>query len=293
MLKKMAHEPLLHFLLIGTGIYALYGLSASDETGNDERIVTVTSGKIQSLADQFMKMRSRPPTEPELTGVINDYARTQVLYREALAMGLDKGDLVQERRLARKLESMAQSLITPEEPSDEVLVDWYAANVESFKQADLYTLTQIFFDPDKRDRKTLEDAQAALDELNALEHIPPDLNAYGDRLMLNNYYPNLSQEQLGKLFGTGFAEEAVKLEPGVWHGPILSGYGAHLVLLNEVILVPPPAFEEIKKVVRDEWMAEQITELSERFIKGLVSRYEIIIEDTEVPISVPRATEAP
>jgi peptidyl-prolyl cis-trans isomerase C len=292
-LKKIAREPLLHFLLIGAGIYGLYGLSAIDEAGNDERIVNVTSGKIQSLTDQFMKMRSRPPTELELTGVISDYARTQVLYREALAMGLDKGDLVQERRLARKLESMAKSLITPEEPSDEVLLDWYAANAESFKQPDLYTVTQIFFDPDKRERTTLEDAQAALDRLKSLEHIPPDFSAYGDRIMLRNHYSNLSQVQIGKLFGTSFAEQVVKLEPGVWHGPILSGYGLHLVLLNEVLLVPPPAFEEVKKAVRDEWMAEQITEPSERFIEGLLSRYEIVVEETEVPISVPGARSTP
>ncbi len=85
----------------------------------------------------------------------------------------------------------------------------------------------------------------------------------------------------------GFAEDVIKLEPGVWHGPILSGYGTHLVLLNEVFLAPLPAFEEVKEAVKDEWMAEQITELSERFIEGLLSRYEIVIEETEVPLPAP------
>jgi peptidyl-prolyl cis-trans isomerase C len=292
-LKKMAREPLLHFLLIGAGIYGLYGMLAIDEAGTDERIVTVTSNEIQSLTDQWMKMRNRPPTKQELTGAISDHARTQVLYREALAMGLDKNDLVHERRLARKLESLARSLITPEEPSDEVLVDWYAANADSFKQPDLYTFTQIFFDPDKRERATLEDAKAALDKLNLLKHIPVDFGGYGDQMMLKNYYPNLSQAQLGRLFGTGFAEDVIKLEPGVWHGPILSGYGTHLVLLNEVFLAPLPAFEEVKEAVKDEWMAEQITELSERFIEGLLSRYEIVVEETKVPISVAGAKAAP
>jgi peptidyl-prolyl cis-trans isomerase C len=286
-LKKMAREPLLHFLLIGAGIYGLYGLLAVDETGSDERIVTVTSGEIQSLTDQWLKTRMRPPTKLELTGVINDHARTRVLYREAVAMGLDKNDLVHERRLARKLESMAKSMITPGEPSDAALIDWYAANIDGFKQSDLYTITQIFFDPNKRERTTLDDAKATLDKLNSLEHMPSDLGAYGDRIMLKNYYPKLSQNELGKLFGTPFAEQIVKLEPGAWQGPIQSGYGAHLVVLNEVILVPPPAFEEVKETVKDQWMAQQVNELSERFIEGLLSRYEIVIEKTEAPIPAP------
>jgi peptidyl-prolyl cis-trans isomerase C len=283
----MARDPLLHFLLIGVGIYGLYGMFAVGEDRNDERIVTVTSREIQSLADQWTKVRSRPPTNQELTDVIRDYARTQILYREAVAMGLDDGDLVIERRLAQKLELLVNSLVTPEEPSDEVLIDWYAANIDRFKQPDLYTVTQVFFDPDKRKETTLDDAKAALDKLNSLEQIPPNIGGYGDRLMLENHYPNLSQVELGKLFGAGFSEQVVKLEPGVWHGPILSGYGPHLVVVHEVLLAPLPAFEDVMEPVKDEWMAEQITELSELFIENLISRYDITVEESEVPISVP------
>ncbi len=291
-LTKMAREPLLHFLLLGACIYGLYGIFAVDEDGKDERIVTITSREVQSLTDQWMKMRRRPPTNQELTDVISDYARTKVLYREALAMGLDNGDLVIERRLAQKLKFLANSLITPEEPSDKVLADWYIANANSFKQPDLYTVTQIYFDPDKRQKTTLVDAKAALDKLNSLEHIPVDPGGYGDQLMLKNYYPNLSQAKLGKLFGTEFAEQVIKLEPGAWHGPIMSGYGIHLVLLNEVLLVPLPTLEEVREAVKNEWMAEQIAESSERFIEGLVSRYKIVVEETEVSTSAPGAKAA-
>jgi len=283
----MAREPLLHFLLIGAGIYGLYGMFGTGEAANDERVVTITAGEIQSLTDQWSKTWSRSPTSEELTGAIRHYARTQILFREAMAMGLDNGDRVIERRLAQRLELLAESLITPEEPSEEVLIDWYAANADRFKQPDLYTVTQIFFDPDKREEKTLDDAQAARDKLNLLEQIPPDIGEYGDRLMLRNYYPNRSEAELGKLFGTEFADQVVELQPGTWQGPILSGYGTHVVFLSDVLLVPLPAFGDVKESVRDEWMAEQITELSERFIEKLMSRYEIIIEETEAPISAP------
>ncbi len=292
-LKRMAREPLVHFLLIGAGIYGIYGMFAAGEAGNDERTVTVTSGEIQALTDQWRRTWNRPPTEDELAGIIRNRVRVQILHREALAMGLDKGDTVIERRLAQKVEFLAQGLITPEEPSDEELIDWYAANSARFKQPDLYTITQIFFDPDKREATTLDDAKAALDKLNALDRLPPDVSDYGDRLMLKNYYPNISKPELGKLFGTAFAEQVIELEPGAWHGPILSGYGTHLVLVTDITLVPLPAFDDIEELIKEKWMAEQIAELSERFIDSLLSRYEVIVEETEVPVTMPRTGATP
>jgi hypothetical protein len=292
-LTRLVREPLVHFLLIGGAIYALYGFNAGGYEGDNERSVTVTSGDIQSMADQWLGLWSRPPTDDELAGVIRDHVRTQILYREAVAMGLDNGDIVIERRLAQKVELVARSLITPEEPTDQVLSDWYAANTDRFRQPDLYTLTHVFFDPDIRDESTLEDARAVLDELISLTEMPASYGDYGDRFMLQNYYPSRSALELRKLFGSGFVQEILQLEPGIWHGPVLSGYGTHLVFLNDVTLAPQPALEDIRQAVKDEWMAAQVTELSERFLHNLVSRYEIIVEETEVPITVASKDSSP
>jgi peptidyl-prolyl cis-trans isomerase C len=286
-LKKLAGEPLVHFLLIGASIYAVYGALSTGEADNDERTVTVASGEIQALADQWSRSLSRPPTEDELDGIIRNHVRVKILYREALAMGLDTGDVVIERRLAQKVELLAQGLMTPEEPSEEELIAWYAENSDRFKEPDLYTITQVFFDMDKRGATTLDDAKAALGKLNALDRLPPDVDDYGDRLMLDAYYANVSKMELGKLFGMAFAEQVVELEHGVWQGPILSGYGAHLVQVSDAVLTPLPAFADVKQRIKDEWMAEEVKELSERFVENLISRYEVNIEDADVSVLVP------
>jgi hypothetical protein len=286
-LKKLAGEPLVHFMLIGAGIYAVYGMFAVGEAGNDERTVNVTSGEILALSDQWVRTWRRPPTKDEFDGLIRNHVRVQILYREALGMGLDKGDIVIERRLAQKVESLAQGLITPKEPSDETLINWYAENSARFKEPDLYTVTQIFFDPDKRGATTLDDAKAVLEKLNTPDRLPTDLGDYGDRLMLENYYPSISEQNLRKVFGAAFAEQVTELEAGIWHGPILSGYGTHLVLVNDIVRVALPAFGDIREQIVEEWMAEQITELSEQFVASLVSRYEVVVEETEVPLSRP------
>ena len=292
-LKRLTREPLVHFLVIGAAIYALYGAYAGGEDSDYGRTVVVTSSEIQSLTDRWTRLWSRPPTNEELAGVIRDYVRTQILYREALAMGLDDGDTIIERRLAQKLELLATSLITPEEPSDGQLSAWYVGNADRFKEPDLYTLTHIFFDPDKREATTFDDAKATLDTLHALDELPASYSDYGDWFMLQNYYASRSALELRKLFGSGFVEQTVKLEPGVWHGPVLSGFGTHLVLINNVTIAPQPAFNDIKEHLREEWMAEQVTEISEGFIENLISRYEIVVEETEVLITGTGGRAAP
>ncbi len=111
-LKQLARQPLIHFLLIGAGIYSLYGILGDGEEGDNERKVTVTAADTRALADQWMRVWSRPPTEDELAGVIRDHVRVQILYREALAMGLDAGDKVIERRLASTSSSLCRNART-------------------------------------------------------------------------------------------------------------------------------------------------------------------------------------
>jgi peptidyl-prolyl cis-trans isomerase C len=132
----------------------------------------------------------------------------------------------------------------------------------------------------------------ALANLNALDELPANYSEYGDRFMLQNSYSMRSELELRKMFGTGFVEQIVGLEPGRWHGPVLSGYGPHLVMINSVLLTPQPAYIDIKKRLTEEWMAGQIDEMSERFVDELISRYEIIVEETEVPLTVPGAGAA-
>lgn len=273
--------------MIGAGIYALYGLYSAGNEDVNERTVTVTAGDIQALANQWTRLWQRPPTEEELAGIIRDHVRVQILHREAVAMGLDVGDKVIERRLAQKVELLAQGLITPEAPTDQVLEAWYAENLGQFKQPDRYTITHIFFDPDKREATTLDDAQAVLEELRLLDDQPEVYSDYGDRFMLQNYYPNRSELELRKLFGSGFTEKVILLAPGVWHGPVLSGYGTHLVMINDVMRPTPPAYDDVRTEIKEQWAAEQVKELSDRFIDNLISRYEIVVEETEVVMTVP------
>ena len=286
-LNRLVREPLVHFLLIGAGIYGLYGILGSSPERDDERTIIVSSGEIKARSDQWTKLWARPPTEEELAGLIRDYVRTQVLYREAMAMGLENGDVVIERRLAQRMQLLAENLIKPEEPSEDELRAWFEANAKEFKQPDLYSLVQVYFSPDKRGSATRDDAQTALAMLESLEDIPENYASYGDRLLLQNYYTDETEAGLSRVFGERFVEEVTKLEAGAWRGPVMSGYGIHLVYITDLTRAAAPEFSEFAEQAKEAWTAEKGRELSERFVENLIASYEITVEDADVAPAIP------
>ncbi len=113
-------EPLLHFLLLGGALFALFqsvgGFDSPDIEQTDE--IVVTAGRIDSLSQNFGKVWQRPPTEQEIEGLIQEHIREEVLYREALAMGLDRDDMIVRRRLRQKIEFLSEDLASLDAPKE-------------------------------------------------------------------------------------------------------------------------------------------------------------------------------
>ena len=195
-------------------------------------------------------------------------------------MGLDKDDTVIRRRLAQKLEFLTQDLISPQPPSEEELRTYFETHMDRYQPPDLITLTHVFFDPDKRGDQTLKDAETIKAELIALKQPPQDARSFGDPFMLQSYYPERSEAELAKLFGSGFARPVFELAPRQWHGPVLSGYGTHLVYVHDHQKAEPPTFAEVEAQVRQDWENDKREQLNEQYIASLMGRYDVTIEDT-------------
>ncbi|MEA3244422.1 MAG: peptidyl-prolyl cis-trans isomerase, partial [Pseudomonadota bacterium] len=207
--------------------------------------------------------------------------RETVLYREALTMGLNKHDQVIRRRLAQKLEFLAKDLVALTPPTEEELQSYFAEHQNRYQEPARYTFTQVFIDPDKRGDATLDDAEAVKVRLIALGNAIDDAGVLGDDLMLQNYYPEKDPVEIQKLFGSGFTESLLELSPGQWHGPVLSGYGVHLVYVSSISEPPPPVFAEVRERVVQDWTTDRSEELNEQFYASLRDRYTIIIEEPE------------
>lgn len=281
LLSRFFRDPLLHFLAAGAAIYIAYAVfNPVEETAlEDEKTVVVTTGEIEWLANTWAKRWNRPPTEEELNGLIQQHIRETVLYREALAMGLDQDDVVIRRRLGQKLEFLTQDMLQPEPPTDDELRVYFEENISKYRAPDFITISQVFFNPDTRGDDTLEDAEAAKIQLASLHDAPVNIKSFGDAFFLQNYYPRITQTELAKLFGSEFAKPVFNLEPGVWHGPVLSGYGTHLVFVHGKTRQPDPVFDDVAEAVRENWVTDKRQELNDQFIGALLDRYNVVVEE--------------
>jgi hypothetical protein len=282
---KLLREPLVQFFFIGAAIYLLYGVFAEPSQEEIDNTITVSAAEIEWMQTSWRKRWNRAPTDKELDGMIQQYIRETVLYREALTMGLNKHDQVIRRRLAQKLEFLAKDLVQLTPPTDEELLTYFDEHKARYQEPALYTFTQVFIDPDKRGDATLDDVEKIKAVLIARGDTVEDFGALGDGFMLQDYYPAKDLTEVQKQFGSGFTEALAELTKGHWHGPILSGYGMHLVYIHNISEPPAPVFTQLRERVAQDWKTVKGEELNEQFYANLRDRYIIVIDDPKEDVA--------
>lgn len=130
--SKLLKEPLLHFLLIGVGLFFLFSQLNSDEEPSNTQQIIINKSKLEVLSGTFMEENSIPPTDKEIQELLENDIREEVLSREAIAIGLDKDDRIIRHRLAQKMQYLFEDVAMVDEPSDEVLKAYLQENSEKF-----------------------------------------------------------------------------------------------------------------------------------------------------------------
>jgi parvulin-like peptidyl-prolyl isomerase len=279
---------LVQFLVIGAVIGLAYGLIGDWSGAGADRTVTISAPEIARLEATWRAQWNRPPTPQELDGLIRAQVRERVLYREALSMGLGDDDPVVRRVIGQKLELLFNDLVELSlSPTDQELRAYFAENAAAYLPPPRVTVTQIFINPDEREERTLPDAEEILARLRESGATAEGTEDLGDSLMLQRYYPQHTEAQIARLFGAEFAAEVAGLAPGEWHGPLLSGYGVHLVYIHDRIEPPMPAFEAVEGQVRQDWVGERRREMSDDFFGELLDSYEVVIEQPDAASTDP------
>ncbi len=280
---RLIRDPLSHFLLLGAALFVAYGYLQNDEPPETQQFV-VSAGKIEHLAALFTRTWQRPPTPEELRGLIDDYVREEVAYREGVAIGLDVNDTIIRRRIRQKLDFVAQDLAGQVEPTDEQLQSYLEKNPTQFRNDPRLSFRQVFFDPEQHG----EDLQEMVSDLVASlrEDSSIDAKELGDRTLLEHGYQNVSKREIANLLGQEFAAAIVEVEPGEWHGPLGSAYGAHAIIVDEFQPSERPELEQVRAAVRREWEHQRHQELKEEFYQGLIDKYEIKIDWPEAATEV-------
>jgi peptidyl-prolyl cis-trans isomerase C len=175
------------------------------------------------------------------------------------------------------MEFLAEDMSNLREPNRKELEAWFAKNPQRFTVAGRASFRHLYFSFDKRGERAREAAEGALAKLAGQPADSPGAARLADPFMFQDYYSDRSPEQVANVFGAKFTRSLFQLEPGVWQGPIESGFGWHLVWVDAMTPARVPAFEEVEPEVRSEWLADQRTEFKRRAFGAMKARYEVVL----------------
>jgi hypothetical protein len=269
-------DPLLHFLVLGAGLFFMYSAMDKSDEAATQRIV-VDHNQALRFAEQFRRTWMRPPTHQELENMAQEFVKEEILYREALALGLDQDDLVIRRRLRQKMEFISSDLVEPRIPSETELQAYFDANREKYRLPDRYSLQHVYLDPNKTTSDVSGTAEELLRRLNRNPDLYPDPTSVGDFTLLPYQVDALTVHEVANIFGQAFANGITDAPVGQWSGPYASSFGLHLVRILNRETVQIPAMAGIRRVIEREWTTEHRNAANDAYYQKVRSRYDVEI----------------
>jgi hypothetical protein len=285
-MMKWLKEPLLHFLLLGALIFAVNNW-VNGGREDDRNSIIVSLSQQENLASTFTRTWQRPPTEMELNSLVGDFIRQEIAYRESQAMQLDRDDIVIRRRLRQKLEMLAEDVASLAPPTEEEVRTYFVNNAEEFRLPAVLSIRQIYFSVEENADASREMAMQLLAQLQR-DELSVDSLAAGDSTLLPRELESVSETELDSLFGIGFADGLNAIDVGSWGGPIASGFGIHLVKVNNRVESRVPEFESVSDYVTREMLAMRRRQAIDALYARLAENYAITIEAS--PDILPKTT---
>jgi PPIC-type PPIASE domain len=275
-LLQLLREPLSQFFAIGGVIFAIY-LVVSPQKSPPPQIISIDSERMNQLRSGFESVWRRQPTKTEFEGLIEDYVRGEIYYREALALGLNRDDTVIRQRLRQKMEFLTSAGTDVLTPTDSEVESWYMENKNAYRQKPMLALQQVYLGTDPAP----ETATALLHKLRNGKI--DDYTKLGQRTLLPNDIRSSEPQSVDSIFGAGFFELLVDLPVGIWSEPIPSGFGWHLVRITEIVPGKLPPMDDVRKIVIRDWQADQALKAREIAFTRLRGNYVVKIDGLPAP----------
>ena len=275
LVQRLLREPLLHFVVLGGMIYLVF-VAVSDARKAPIDHIVVTPQRVDQLAAQFSSVWKRAPTRDELSALIEGDIREEVYYRDALALGLDRNDAIVRRRLRQKMEFLTDTGAYLQEPSADELDAYLAANEKAYRLGPRLAFEQIYLGKSP----TTDSIARSMSALRSTPSIDP--STLGERTLLPAQLSLSLPNAVDGTFGKGFFERIAKFSPGMWSGPVQSGYGFHLVRIVSRQNARTPKLEDVRAAVLRDWKSAKAKELRERDYATRRKRFVVEIRRRDV-----------
>jgi len=259
-LRKILREPLVHFLLLGV---LLFAADAVLTKFNDSRRVIDIPEVVKSEAhDLFVSSMKREPTAKDMKQVLERWVDNEVLYREGIALGLDKGDQNIRERVIFKALSVTQSNINLPASSPEQLEIWFQAH------SDRYALDDRF--------NFFEAAVAGSASTEQLIQFASALNGKGKSDLESSLriFKDRPRKSLNDAYGDKFAMDLAALKPGIWV-VLNSKSGPVVVQLEQFSKGQAVKYSDVSERVLADWQQDTMAQLTSQAIRDLGKKYRV------------------
>ena len=266
-IRSVLREPLVHFLIAGFLVFLL-SLWRGGEVDPQSRTIHITEDKVTRLSANWEQIWRRPPTQVEIDGLIRDYIKEEVYYREAKRLGLDEDDTVIRRRLRSKMEFLAKAQVENAPAEDQTLQRWLKRYPERFATDIVYDFDQIYLGEGGQDG-----AAAVLKSIAA----GADWRAQGKAISLPRALEQASASDIARQFGDPLVEALSTAPLGTWAGPFRSGFGNHLVRVRTKTASGKPALANVRQQVENDWRVNSANAREAEAYQALLDGYTIKI----------------
>jgi len=290
MLSRLARDPLLHFVVLGALLFAAYSWVGPGRGADrrEDRIV-IDQAQLDHLEAMWRAQWKRDPAPGDVAAIIDRHLRQEVFYREALKRNLDHNDEIIKRRLAQKMEAVASDLGTlMQPPTEQQLRAFYDGRKDLFMQPRAFAFRQVLFLPEEANERSR--MKAVLVSLQQGAAVPSDRQ---NKAALRDDWPLTSAATLDNAFGPGFAKALEDLPLGTWSGPVRSGYGWHLVLMQEKRDPRLPDFDEVRDIVSKQHEYYAVLEAQDRMYAELLKGYTVSLTAADIPAEIRSRFPAP
>ena len=300
---RLLRRPGLHFLVLGGMLFALQRATESPPAPAAPPAVVIDAARLRA---EFAERTGLTPTPSDEAALVAQATEEELLYREALARGLDRNDRSIRHRLAEKMrflsadpersaqeryrDALALGLDRDDvvvrrmlvekmrlfiaasdggEPDDEALAAWIAAHPGRYVAPARVLLWQVFAG------RSAAEADRLLASLRAAGTSPAEGAARGEPFPLGARIGPASEPQLARLFGADFAEATRALPAGAWAGPVASTHGLHVVWVERREEAAGPALADVRRSAREAFRAARRPERLREAIAALRRRYDV------------------
>lgn len=251
------------FFFIGLLIYLIdIGLNSYDE-----KEIYISDEEIISLVSAWKSQVGRNPNDDEIARIINNLVEEEILYREAVILGLDKEDRIIKRRLAQKISFLKQESI-PNKPTNDELMNYYKLNKEKYFIESTYTFTHYFFSTDNN-----SDERSKISYKDLLN----DREISSDPFFLGKNFVNVTLKNIESDFGKKFSLSFSNISLNEWIGPIESSFGHHIIFVSNQDIGYYPDIRVVLKQVEIDLLQDKRDQAVKEYIDEIKTEYKVYI----------------